>query len=660
MKKTIYVSCVVLFILQSAVANDKRTVRHHHNGKYHQHVLPNNGIGGHNHQSRKSKSNNRQSVSPRRQKQKPVRHPHTGTYHTHVLPNNGVGPHFHNKQGARASNPNKRASPRKPAPIISSALKCSPFQAKIPVEKTGLKEAVRIASASEIRKEISGHYRRLTNYGGDINYYYEADGTYWMQKAVGSGRLNDNLVRKGRWTTSNGRLCVVVQDGLKLRQFHYNLGISAELKMNLDAVNVWRPVLFKFKDNGEFENKSRFRINKWLPYQTDWYKRGHSIQPDTRGEFKKDYYKQWDRRKAHDENLNKDNLERIAKKADRNIDKGAYGPDLKWYNHTIERDDETKTCKVAVPLRLLRDKRIFKHPIPVEYLDSITVYRDNTECLDGYLQSIDNGHIYIALHINSQFKRDHSWGKGCDVSGCDEYLRSPILIDLDGLMVDGVFEGEIEIWARNKRFINKINTIHVGKNAEDQFFSDDFFSKDKKVYSSRGNLFPDHASYVSKGMTTKNPLEKNLLVQAGVENAEYKTVARGGVGIGGVRLVDKYEKTTSDLYSTLKISPKNPELFRGKRISVTISYKLELEYKTWSTNLKVIGIRVPPTTESKPVGKEYTFILDKSNNWSASSRDLLIKGKKDADSAKIIGFKVHSIFNGISKNEIYVKRIREL
>ena len=87
-KIALYLLLMAAFNL-SANAQQAKPVKHNHNGRTHTHVLPNNGVGKHNH-------NNVTLANPKQAGA--VRHNHSGKIHTHVLPNNGLGNHNHISQ----------------------------------------------------------------------------------------------------------------------------------------------------------------------------------------------------------------------------------------------------------------------------------------------------------------------------------------------------------------------------------------------------------------------------------------------------------------------------------------------------------------------------------------------------------------------------------
>lgn len=89
MKKKYILLIVVSLLFSVANAKQQRPVKHAHNGKSHTHILPNNGIGKHNH---KGNHNTKGAFY-----NKNVAHMHNGRKHSHVLPN---GRKNHNHGGS--------------------------------------------------------------------------------------------------------------------------------------------------------------------------------------------------------------------------------------------------------------------------------------------------------------------------------------------------------------------------------------------------------------------------------------------------------------------------------------------------------------------------------------------------------------------------------
>lgn len=166
-----------VFCFSSTVnAQQQRPVTHAHNGKTHTHVLPNNGVGKHNHQGNHNTKNAYYN--------KAVAHMHGDKRHTHVLPN-GQKNHNHSKPKAKSVAPKSQAKPSKP--------KASSNQVKT------LSNGVRIANKT---------YSKGQRYNGEVNAKGKRHGKgtfYWPsgQKYVGEWK-DDEQSGQGTMSWADG------------------------------------------------------------------------------------------------------------------------------------------------------------------------------------------------------------------------------------------------------------------------------------------------------------------------------------------------------------------------------------------------------------------------------------------------------------------------
>ena len=628
MTRLVIMICVALFFTQEALADAKRPVKHPHHGKYHTHILPNNGVGSHNHGGRKASSNIRKTT------QRPVKHPHQGKYHTHVLPNNGVGSHNHG--GLRASNNTKKIPVRNNAPqkLINASNIEDRNMSKIssqcqPSPLTNYPSVYRhkVTPAAKLREMFSGSMTdKRTSF--NVDSYFHPDGSYFYVDSNG-------LVRKGVWVTALGKVCMKVPLALSSKSFHYNV---TDMKSGKERASFKRVTDTGRKFGSGFRNEYNSYWDRWV---LEYYA-SNAEHP-----FVVSYRKQSSERERKDHNLKRKRQIYQASQS-KNTDLRKFHSSLLW-------DKSSHDCNASIPIHFLKDTRVFKLPIERRYIKSWKFFNGN--CGRGYRLGND---VVTEITINPYFKQVNSWNsENCYYSGCDKtYLRSPIILSIRGKMVDGVYEGRIRVRGENRAFFDgRTHNINMGKNAKDQIFSQEFFDKDMELYASRGRFFYNHKSYVDSGLTTANSLSKNITVIAEIEDRNSKKVAGGSASLGSFNLVKNFDRRTTDFYSTLTLKPKNPSLFRGKKLAVTVQFLLEFKMHT---NMDLGALKTGGVTQYVPVEKEYTFTLSKENNWSASKKDLFLEGLKESTRAEAVGFRVWNGFVGFGKNEIYIKSIREL
>ncbi|QQZ28219.1 hypothetical protein HMY34_05310 [Thiothrix subterranea] len=264
-----------------------------------------------------------------------------------------------------------------------------------------------------------------------------------------------------------------------------------------------------------------------------------------------------------------------------------------------------KKCKFAMPLGLLGNANLFKHPIAKNDIINSYAKRSwwNYECVNGYMESPD---LTMRIELHPSYKQKTHLPLPSEKYYPKSFLQ-PLGISLSGKMEKGMYTGDVEISFLDTlesgsipeiRRVPKENLSYL-LNENYKIISDNSDYFDLKAYADgKNNYFLDRGKYVEDGLGTSNPARDYFNIDTKLQSGKSEKFNINDPEFFGKTITSNMEKEIQDVNLLYSVKPKNLATVKGKKYKITLVFDMKLEYALTS-NMKVIGIN-PVTLDIIP------------------------------------------------------------